>query len=82
MYDFVKSHKDNPSVINSRVRAEELRQSDLLFIKLGIEESDVEPSIEKLNLTEDDEYKQIMTESKEKSDSFLKEKAREGLKGH
>merc|ERR1719201_2393614 len=77
MYDFVKSHKDNPSVINSRVRAEELRQSDLLFIKLGIEESDVELSIEKLNLTEDDEYKQLMTESKEKSDAFLKDKARE-----
>ena len=45
MYDFVKQQKDNPSLINSRVRAEEIRQSDLLFIKTGIEECDVEPNI-------------------------------------
>ena len=56
MYDFVKSHKDNPNLINSRVRQEELKQNDLLFIKLGIEESDVEPSIQRLGMDQDEEY--------------------------
>ena len=43
MYDFVKNQKENPALINARVRAEELKQSDYLFIKVGIEEVDVEP---------------------------------------
>jgi len=59
MYDFVRMQRDNPSLINSKVRVEELKQSDLLFIKTGIEEADVEPSIDRLNLKEDEEYLRI-----------------------
>ena len=62
MYDFVKLQKDNPQMINARVRAEELKQSDYLFIKTGIEEVDVEPSIVRLGLGEDEEYKTIVNE--------------------
>jgi len=71
MYDFVKMQKDNPSLINSRVRTEEIKQSDVLFLKTGIEEADVEPSIERLNLKDDDDYKKIVDEWKEKSQAFL-----------
>ena len=72
MYDFVKLQKDNPSLINARVRAEELKQSDYLFIKTGIEEVDVEPSIARLELSEDPEYKELVNEYATKSDAFLK----------
>ena len=72
MYDFVKLQKDNPSLINARVRAEELKQSDYLFIKTGIEEVDVEPSIARLELSEDSEYKELVNEYAAKSDAFLK----------
>ena len=60
MFDFVRANKDHPQIINSRVRSEELKQSDLLFVKLGIEEADVEPSIRRLNMTKDEDYKRIV----------------------
>ena len=82
MYDFVKMQKDNPSLINSRVRTEEIKQSDILFLKTGIEEADVEPSIERLGLKEDDDYNKIINEWKEKSQAFLQAKAREGTGDH
>ena len=82
MYDFVKLQKDNPQMINARVRAEELKQSDYLFIKTGIEEVDVEPSIVRLGLGEDSEYKTIVNEFQAKSDQFLKQKAAESMKGN
>lgn len=77
MYDFVKMQRDHPALINARVRSEELKQSDLLFNKTGIEEADVEPSINRLNLAEDQEYKDILEEWKKKSDQFLADRARE-----
>ena len=83
MYDFVKMQRDHPALINARVRSEELKQSDILFNKTGIEEADVEPSINRLELGEDPEYKKIVDEWKEKSDEFLKARAiEEGKANH
>lgn len=62
MYDFVKTQKENPGLINARVRAEELKQSDYLFIKTGIEEVDVEPSCIRLKMSEDEEYTTLVNE--------------------
>jgi len=64
------------------VRAEELKQSDQLFIAIGIEEQDVEPNITRLQLGDDPEYKGILDEWSVKSQNFLQAKARESLKGH
>ena len=75
MYDFVRANKDHPQIVNSRVRSEELKQSDLLFVKLGIEEADVEPSIRRLNMTKDDDYKKIVQVWQTNSEKFLREKA-------
>ena len=77
MYDFVKMQRDHPALINARVRSEELKQSDILFNKTGIEEADVEPSINRLELGEDPEYKKIVDEWKAKSDEFLKARSEE-----
>ena len=77
MYDFVKMQRDHPALINARVRSEELKQADILFNKTGIEEMDVEPSITRLGLAEDQEYKEILEEWKKKSDEFLAERAKE-----
>ena len=83
MYDFVKMQRDHPALINARVRSEELKQSDILFNKTGIEEADVEPSINRLELGEDPEYKKIVDEWKAKSDEFLKARAiEEGKANH
>lgn len=82
MYDFVRLQKDNPSLINAKVRVEELKQADLLFIKTGIEEADVEPSVERLKLREDEEYKNVCKEWAEKSQAFLTLKAKENVKNH
>ena len=75
MFDFVRANKDHPQIVNSRVRSEELKQSDLLFVKLGIEEADVEPSIRRLNMTKDDDYKKIVQVWQTNSEKFLREKA-------
>ena len=75
MYDFVRANKDHPQIVNSRVRSEELKQSDLLFVKLGIEEADIEPSIRRLNMTKDDDYKKIVQVWQTNSEKFLREKA-------
>lgn len=77
MYDFVKQQRDHPSLINTRVRSEEMKQSDRLFNETGIEEADVEPSIARLNLSEDAEYKEVVEEWKQKSTEFLKARAQE-----
>jgi hypothetical protein len=82
MYDFVRLQKDNPSLINAKVRVEELKQADLLFIKTGIEEADVEPSVDRLKLREDEEYKKVCKEWAEKSQAFLTLKAKENVKNH
>ena len=76
MYDFVRLQKDNPTLINAKVRVEELKQADLLFIKTGIEEADVEPSIERLKLREDEEYVAVCTDWAKKSQAFLTLKAK------
>lgn len=64
------------------MRAEELKQSDLLFIKLGIEEFDVEPAIKKFELEEAEDYKTCVAEWEQKSKQFLAAKAQQSLKGH
>jgi len=82
MYDFVRLQKDNPTLINAKVRVEELKQADLLFIKTGIEEADVEPSIERLKLREDAEYVAVCTDWAKKSQAFLTLKAKENVRNH
>ena len=82
MYDFVRLQKDNPTLINAKVRVEELKQADLLFIKTGIEEADVEPSIERLKLREDEEYVAVCTDWAKKSQAFLTLKAKENVRNH
>ena len=63
MYDLVREQKQNPSLlINSKVRSEEVKMTDILFSKTGIEVRDVEPSIERLQLETDPEYKAIVDE--------------------
>ena len=44
---------------------------DHFFNETGIEEEDVEPSIKRLNLENDEEFKAIIEEFKKKSEDFL-----------
>ena len=54
-----------------KVRVEQLKRNDIVFEKTGIEEEDIENSIDTLGLAEDPDYKAIIDEGKVKQQAFL-----------
>ena len=74
MYEFVRSQRIAPQMINAVIKVEKLKADDHFFNETGIEEEDVEPSIKRLGLEEDEEFKAIVEEFKKKSDEFLASK--------
>ena len=74
MYEFVRSQRVAPQMINAVIKVEKLKADDHFFNETGIEEEDVEPSLKRLNLEEDEEFKAIVEEFKKKSDDFLASK--------
>lgn len=71
MYEFVRSQRVAPQMINAVIKVEKLKADDHFFNETGIEEEDVEPSIKRLDLENDDEFKAIIEEYKQKSEEFL-----------
>ena len=71
MYEFVKTQKVAPQMINAVIKVEKLKADDHFFNETGIEEEDVEPSVKRLELEEDPEFKEIIEEFKKKSEDFL-----------
>ena len=53
---------------------EKLKADDKFFIDTGIEEEDVEPSVKRLGLEEDEEFKAIIEKYKKQSEDFLASK--------
>jgi len=74
MYEFVRSQRVAPQMINAVIKVEKLKADDNFFNETGIEEEDVEPSLKRLNLEEDEEFKAIVEEYKKLSDDFLASK--------
>lgn len=74
MYDFVRGNKVPPQMINAVIQVEKLKADDRFFNKTGIEEEDVEPSIKRLNMEEDEDYKKIVEDYKQQCETFLQEK--------
>jgi len=74
MYDFVRTQRVAPQMINAVIKVEKLKADDRFFNETGIEEEDVEPNIKRLNLEEDEEFKGIIEEYKKMSDDFLASK--------
>merc|ERR1711988_1636222 len=74
MYEFVRSQRVAPQMINAVIKVEKLKADDHFFNETGIEEEDVEPSIKRLDLENDEEFKTIVEEFKKKSDDFLASK--------
>ena len=64
MYEFVRSQRVAPQMINAVIKVEKLKADDKFFIDTGIEEEDVEPSIKRLGLEEDEEFKAIIEDYK------------------
>ena len=58
-------------MINAVIKVEKLKADDHFFNETGIEEEDVEPSIKRLNLEEDEEFKAIVDDFKKQSEDFL-----------
>ena len=74
MYEFVRSQRVAPQMINAVIKVEKLKADDKFFIDTGIEEEDVEPSVKRLGLEEDDEFKAIIEKYKKQSEDFLASK--------
>lgn len=74
MYEFVRTQRVAPQMINAVIKVEKLKADDHFFNETGIEEEDVEPSIKRLNMEEDSDFKAIIEEFKVKSDEFLASK--------
>jgi hypothetical protein len=62
MYQMVRHQKLQPQMINALIKAEKLKADDLFFNESGIEEEDIEPSIKRLGLATDKDYKRIVAE--------------------
>lgn len=77
MYMIVRQQKLQPQMINALIKVEKLKADDVFFNESGIEEEDVEPSIKRLALEKEDEYKKIVDEWSKKSADFLEEKKKE-----
>lgn len=71
MYEFVRSQRVAPQMINAVIKVEKLKADDHFYNETGIEEEDVEPSIKRLNLESADDFKAVIEEFKQKSDEFL-----------
>jgi len=71
MYEFVRSQRVAPQMINAVIKVEKLKADDHFFNETGIEEEDVEPSIKRLDLENADDFKAVIEEFKQKSDEFL-----------
>merc|ERR1712012_419993 len=71
MYDFVRSQRVAPQMINAVIKVEKLKADDHFFNETGVEEEDVEPNIKRLGLEEEEEFKAIIEEYKKMSDDFL-----------
>ena len=67
-------------MINAIIKVEKLKADDEFFNTYSIEEEDVEPSIKRLNLEEDPEMKEIVSEWEKKSQDFLESKKYETAK--
>ena len=74
MYEFVRSQRVAPQMINAVIKVEKLKADDKFFNETGIEEADVEPNIKRMKLEDDDEFKAIIEEYKKMSDDFLASK--------
>lgn len=62
MYEIVRTQKLQPAMINALIKVEKVRADDTFFNDTGFEEEDVEPSVQRLDLTKDPEYTAIIEE--------------------
>lgn len=74
MYDMVRTQRIPPQMINAIIKVEKLKADDEFYNTYQIEEEDVEPSIKRLGLEEDEELKKIVEEWEAKSRDFLESK--------
>ena len=80
MYEMVRTQRIPPQMINAIIKVEKLKADDEFFNTFSIEEEDVEPSIRRLKLEEDADFKAILTEWENKSKDFLDSKKDETAK--
>lgn len=70
----MRSQKVAPQMINAIIKVEKLRADDVFFNETGIEEEDVEPSVKRLEMENDEEYLAIVADYTKQSKDFLDSK--------
>ena len=60
MYEMVRAQRIPPQMINAIIKVEKLKADDEFFNTFGLEEEDVEPSVKRLGLEKDEEFKAII----------------------
>lgn len=80
MYEMVRQQRIPPQMINAIIKVEKLKADDEFFNTFGLEEEDVEPSVKRLKLDEDEEFKAIIESWEAKSKAFLDSKKDETAK--
>lgn len=70
----VRTQRIPPQMINAIIKVEKLRADDEFYNAHGIEEEDVDPSIQRLQMENDAALKEIVDEWEDKSKAFLESK--------
>ena len=70
MHAELRAKRMHPDKVPLYVKVSHLKATDALFNEAGVEAEDLYPSVKRLNLKEDDEFKAIQAESKQKIEEF------------
>lgn len=71
MFEMAKAQTTSPHMINAIIKMEKLKADDEFFNTFDVEEGDVESSIQRLNLEEDEEFKALILEWANKSEALV-----------
>jgi len=74
LHELVVNKKIASHMIGMYVKCSKIKEFDTIFNETGVEQEDINRSMKKLNLLEDEEFKTIIAESKKKSEEFLASK--------
>ena len=83
VFDLTRQEKDNPQFnIPGKMKIEDCKKADKIFEETGIEDFDIEPSIDRMNLRNDPAMTEIMQDVAIKTMQLQAQKIRDNVDGH
>lgn len=74
LHELVVKKQIASHMIGMYVKCSKLKEFDTIFNENGIEQEDINRSMKRLNLLEDEEFKSIVADSKKKAEEFIASK--------